>query len=433
MPAQGAAAPFPIVLRYAVLLERGADTVPIVAAWARWGCERVFLAPPIAAVRCPIARTDSLGKLPGVKGVMFDEIVPLPDPDLPPAMMGDAPQEVVPWNLTMIAADTAWGRGVTGAGVVVGIMDSGIDSLHPDLNVVGGRNFAAANGGPEAWGDTFAPCNGHGTHVAGSVGSNRHGVAPGAGVYALRVMEDINGNCSAWKSSQNAAVVWAGDNGIAVVNASLGGSFNFYQSTMMDAYVAGGGVFVAASGNAGAATALCPACYPATISVGAVNSGGVVEGYSNRDPALDLTAPGGGIESSMPGGGSGWKSGTSMASPHVAGVVALLRSLRPTLSPDSVRALLHASAVDGGPIGHDAAYGHGRVDVRRLFALVIPRAPMVPAPPPTPIGETRCVPVASATPWIATTSGTIAVWQSGSSLCWRGDAAGSFTIRLRST
>lgn len=429
--AQAAAAPFVMPWRFVVVTDQP-DTLRV--RLAAWRCPVALDAPPVVAAWCPMTWPDSLRSVPGVRLVEWDELRPIPVRDAPPAMLGDdlAAPQALPWNLTMIGADSAWGRGVTGAGVVVAIMDSGIDSLHPDLNVVGGRNFAPGNGGAEAWGDTFSGCNGHGTHVAGTVGSVRHGVAPGVGLFAARIFENINGNCSAWGSSQTVAVNWLAQNGYRIVNASVGGSNNFAASLAADAFRAAGGTFVAASGNAAGATAQCPACYPSTISVGALNSGGVVEGYSNRDPALDLTAPGGGIVSSMPGGGTASKSGTSMASPHVAGVVALLRQLRPGLSPDSVRALLRASAVDGGPVGFDPAYGFGRVDVPRLLALVIPRAPIVPSPTPTPVGETRCVPVASASPWTATTTGTLDVWQSGSSLCWRGDVAGTFTIRLRS-
>ena len=112
-----------------------------------------------------------------------------------------------------------------------------------------------------------------------------------------------------------------------------------------------------------------------------------------------------------------------------------MEQVRPGLSRDSVYALLQASAVDVGPVGFDNGTGWGRVDVPRLLALVIPRAPMIARPAPTLTGQTHCVPVASGAPWTATTAApSLAVWQTpDGALCWRGDVAGSFTIRLRST
>jgi subtilisin family serine protease len=314
-------------------------------------------------------------------------------------------------------------------------MDSGIMPNHPHLNVVAGRNFPASNGGPEAWGDTFAPCKGHGTHVAGSVGSSVNGVAPGVELVALRVFEDINGDCLAWGGTQAAALNWAREQGILVVNASIGGGATGAMMLTVQAYQAAAGVLVASSGNAGGATALYPARYARVISVGAVTSGGGRASYSNRDPDLDLVAPGSGIVSSLPSGGTGSKSGTSMASPHVAGVVALLRQLRPALTLDSITALLHASAVDGGVAGPDPDYGRGLVDVPRLLALVIPPAPLVLANLTSPAGATQCVGVIGASAsWAATTDATgLTLWQTPDDhLCWRGDVPGQFTVRLRS-
>jgi len=424
MPAQGAAAPFPIVIRYGVLLERGTDTLPIVAAWARWGCERVFLAPPIAAVRCPLSRQDSLKALPGVRGIEWDR-----------ADSVTSVAQVVPWNLTMIGADSAWNRGITGAGVVVGIMDSGILGTHPDLNVIGGRNFSSF-GGPEDWGDTHTICKGHGTHVAGSVGSARHGVAPGVGLLALKVFEPMQDGtkCLAWTSTQIAAMYWAIEQGARAVNISIGGT---YTATYAGAIVAGvqaGMLTVGAAGNSDLYVYF-PGAHPQAIAVAALTSSGARASYSNQGPEVDFSAPGSGITSSMPSGGTGGKSGTSMASPHVAGVVALLEQVRPGLSRDSVYALLKASAVDVGPVGFDNGTGWGRVDVPRLLRLVIPRAPVISPPDPTPVGVTQCVAVASGAPWTATTAApSLAVWQTpDGALCWRGDVAGSFTIRLRST
>lgn len=422
------------VVRYVVILAAEADTATALPAVKRWGLTVVGREGAVLTLKGRPLLLDSLKALrPAPLYAEYDQTTTL-DPDSSGAALLEVSEPLaLPWNLAMIRADSAWGRGITGAGVVVGILDTGVDGSHPDLSVVGGKVFVSS-GDTTSWGD-LPGCNGHGTHVAGTVASTRHGVAPGARILAVRVFELSNGSCISWGGNQVLGYAWLRAQGVRLANASIGGSWTGYAAAGLATWVANGGLLAASSGNASGSLAVCPACYPGVLSVGALTSSGARASYSNTDPDLDLTAPGTGIVSTLPGGGTGSKSGTSMASPHVAGVAALLEQLRPGLSPDSMTKLLHASAVDLGAPGLDPSFGRGRVDVQRLLALVIPPAPLVPSRATGRVGETRCVPVSGAAgPWTASTSADgLQVWTTPQNeLCWRGDAPGTFTIRTRS-
>ncbi len=137
--------------------------------------------------------------------------------------------DAIPWGVTDVGAPQAWAAGITGAGVKVGIMDSGIDITHPDLHVVGGQSFQTVNNNPSNLNDDVASCDGHGTHVAGIVAALQNGVgvvgvAPGASLYALKVFEDDGSGCVAWLSSQINALQWAVTNHLDVVSISIGNS-----------------------------------------------------------------------------------------------------------------------------------------------------------------------------------------------------------------
>ncbi len=242
----------------------------------------------------------------------------------------------------------------------VAVLDTGIDKNHPDLSVAGGINFST--GRPS----NFSDGNGHGTHVAGTIGALDNGigvvgVAPGVRLWAVRVLDN---NGSGYLSDVIAGVDWVTQNSatIEVVNMSLGWTESSTSpSPVRDAIqnsVAKGVVYVVAAGNSAQdAQNFAPASYPEVISVSAVaDSDGVSGGlgaptsygsddslatFSNFGSSVDLAGPGVDIFSTLPGGGYGKKSGTSMASPHVCGVAALyvLRYGKPwdALGVDSVR------------------------------------------------------------------------------------------------
>jgi subtilisin len=253
----------------------------------------------------------------------------------------------------------------------VAIIDTGILTTHPDLNVVGGRNCLRGN--------SYSDGNGHGTHVAGTVAANGKivGVAPGAPLYAVRVLD--NSGSGSW-SSIICGVDWvtANKDKIKVANMSLGGSgtagSSCSSSSLRQAIcnsVNAGVTYVVAAGNSSAdAQNFVPAAYPEVITVAAIaDFNGLAGGgaastcrtdtddthanFSNYGTTaagqaghVDITAPGVCIKSTWHSG-SGYNtiSGTSMASPHVAGAVALYLSVN-TAKPSQVRLALVGKAND---------------------------------------------------------------------------------------
>jgi subtilisin family serine protease len=251
--------------------------------------------------------------------------------------------------------------------VDVAVIDTGI-AAHPDLTIAGGVNCVND-------GRSFGDGNGHGTHVAGTIGAKDNadgvvGVAPGARLWAVRVLNDAG---SGTRSTIMCGVDWVTRNRgtIEVANMSLGGSGTEPSRsgcTTGDAYhdticrsVARGVTYVVAAGNAGVdARNSVPAAYDEVITVSALADfngapgGGAVStcradaddtfaDFSNHGPDVDLIAPGVCIESTWLNGGYDTISGTSMASPHVAGAAALYKAANPSASPAQVRTALRAA------------------------------------------------------------------------------------------
>ncbi|MFF3291789.1 S8 family peptidase [Streptomyces sp. NPDC003023] len=248
-----------------------------------------------------------------------------------------ATQSNAPWGLDRI--DQRTGRNGTytynrnGSGVTAYIIDTGIDTSHADF---GGR----ARNVFDAFGGNGQDCNGHGTHVAGTVGGTTYGVAKGVQLRGVRVL-DCEGSGSF--SGIIAGFDWVRQNAVkpAVANASLGGG---YSSSLNNAAtnLANSGVHLAvAAGNENQdACNVSPASAPGAISVAASDSSDRKASFSNYGSCTDLYAPGVSITSARPGGGSASLSGTSMASPHVAGVAALYKSAYGDASSSTVNSWL---------------------------------------------------------------------------------------------
>jgi len=286
--------------------------------------------------------------------------MPIPFPRAPILL----PKQPTPWNIAMVKAPAAWVRSAYGAGIKVGVLDTGIAS-HPDLVIYGGASFIP---GVASYNDG----HGHGTHCAGIIGAKHNhlgvvGVAPQCNLYAVKVLNDAGSGQLSWIL---AGMAWARQNGMKVINMSLGSSQPTVAAytTAISQCLAAGTVVVAASGNGfGSAFPFvaAPANSPGAIAVAAVNQAGIVAGFSSRGGTgnqVTLSAPGVSVNSTHLSNGYRSMSGTSMAAPHVAGAVALVRRRFPAWTPLQVRHRLVTTATDLGFPGNDITYGAGLVN-----------------------------------------------------------------------
>lgn len=283
------------------------------------------------------------------------------------------------WPFDELDFARAWKRETgTSSPVVVAVVDTGIESAHPDLEgrLVKGRDFAAQDDNPQ---DT----NGHGTGVSGIIAANtdnREGVAGmswGAKIMPLQACGET-GTCSMFAVAQ--AIAWGAAHGARVVNLSLGGALPSCGRTVQAAAAfadARGTLLVAASGNS--AQSGNPTAYPAAcdgfMAVGATDSVGNWAGFSSYGPHLSVAAPGAAVMTTWSSEtspkitrGYAVVDGTSFAAPHVSGLAALLWSKHPDWTPAQVRARIEQSAVDAGPEGHDPWFGHGLIDLTKALA-----------------------------------------------------------------
>lgn len=301
------------------------------------------------------------------------------------------------WGLRVIRATAAWDV-ARGQDVVVAVIDSGIELTHPDLvgnlwtnpaeipangidddsngfiDDVRGWNFAYDNADP-------SDDNGHGTHVAGTVAATADNAEGGAGVaFDARLMAvkglDFAGDGTLAGLAN--AVIYAVDNGADVINASWGGEGSDASLASAVSYaIAHGVVFVAAAGNGDLfgnpqnVANFTPASLSGVIAVAATDEFDARASFSNFGEKLAVAAPGVDVRSTYLGGSYLEESGTSMASPHVAGLAALILSYWPTYTVTQVRSALTSTADDLGASGFDIFYGHGRVNAEALAAAII--------------------------------------------------------------
>ncbi|MFI7675317.1 S8 family serine peptidase [Actinophytocola sp. NPDC049390] len=283
----------------------------------------------------------------------------------------DAPvRATLDHSVPQVGAPEAWAAGHTGEGATVAVLDSGIDTTHPDLAdaVAGARNFTDS--------DTEDDRYGHGTHVASIItgdGDPYRGVAPDAMLLNGKVLDDFGGGQESWII---AGMEWAAAGGADVVNMSLGSFFGSDGtdplSQAVDRITAETGtLFVVASGNSGPGegSVSSPGAADAALTVGAVGRDDQLAGFSGRGPRLgdhglkpDLTAPGVDIVAAKANGGHVSLSGTSMAAPHVAGAAAILAAQHPGWAADQLKGTLMGTAAPNDALTV-FEQGAGRVDV----------------------------------------------------------------------
>jgi len=307
---------------------------------------------------------------------------------------------IAPYGITNVKALDVSDKNVANRKVC--IIDTGYDITHPDLSnssvVTGysGRNSRTSWNTDE---------DGHGTHVAGTIAANGGIDQKGIigvnrnGALKLHIVKALGTNGWVWGSSLIAAVEACVASGSNIVNMSLGGGRYSavenaaYNRIFNDEDV----LLVAAAGNAGTSAYSYPASYDAVISVAATNSANSIASYSQNNDQVDISAPGSQVWSTVPGASYGQKSGTSMATPHVSGVAALVWSSFPDKTAVEIRTALQDSAIDLGDEGRDNSYGHGLLDAVKTFKFLEGAPTTPPEPTKTPTSKPTKTPTSKPT------------------------------------
>jgi subtilisin len=251
-------------------------------------------------------------------------------------------EKFIPWGVSHIRAPEVWSRS-TGRRIKIGIIDTGVDYSHPDLqrSVYGGINLIHRHLLP-------MDDNGHGTHIAGTIAADSQrsgivGVAPHGAIHAIKAF-DYKG--TAFVSDIIQGIEWCMHYRMDIINMSFGmkNHSKALESAVRNA-VYSGKVVVASSGNNGKMNQMdYPARFPQTIAVGATNQNHKIAIFSNRGKRIDIYAPGEKIYSTWLHGNYHVMSGTSMATSHVTGVIALLLAAKPGLSPRQIKLILQRNA-----------------------------------------------------------------------------------------
>ena len=330
----------------------------------------------------------ALSRNPNISFIEKDATVSLVEPSTV------ANQLLAPWGLDRIdqvtGRDTSYTYTATGFGVTAYVIDTGILSSHSEF---GGRvqpGFSSIAGGT-------SDCNGHGTHVAGTIGAATFGVAKAVSLVPVRVL-DCNG--SGTVSGVIAGIDWVSSQatgGLRVANMSLGGVTSSAIDTSVNALINKGVTVVVAAGNNSAdACNYSPARVPAAITVAASTSSDGFASYSNRGSCVDIVAPGTSIQSAWhtSNTASNTISGTSMASPHVAGAVALyfqkFGAMSPVQMDQQLKSRASTNVISSVPSG-----------TANVFLFTAPQISSSPAPTEPAVTPVAPTPESSATPTVS--------------------------------
>ncbi len=299
----------------------------------------------------------SISEVPGVVSVEPDGTVTAAfTPDDP--YYNDSTKVYAPQK---ISASGAWDVTLGDSSVIIAVVDTGVDASHPEFQgrVLQGYDFVDGDSDPD-------DANGHGTHVAGiaAAGTNNGiGIAGMCGrctLLPVRVLDEDG--VGTWSNVAD-GIVYAVDHGAKVINLSLTGKYS--SDAVADAvnYAWNHGVLVvAAAGNSNSSDPGYPAAYDKVMAVAATTPDDSKWGLSNYGSWITIAAPGATVYSTVPGGGYDFKSGTSMATPHVAGLAGLIWSVNPNLTNQDVWNLITQHADDLGDPGKDDYFGWGRIN-----------------------------------------------------------------------
>ncbi|MBI3558753.1 MAG: S8 family peptidase [Deltaproteobacteria bacterium] len=395
------------ILRMIIGFRKKIDSLNISALIPGRIVHRLRLVNAIAA-EVPVAGIESLTRNPDIRTLEVDGRVQAFDLSNRSNIGEDEPDpmnsQTMPPGIRRTGAPEVWAH-TTGKGVKVAIIDTGIDRKHPDLEgrVAGGQNFSSSD--RDAWNDG----NGHGTHVAGTVAANDNnfgvvGMAPEASLLGIKVLDDTGGG---QYSDVIAGLEYAINANADVANLSLGGTMDVQalHEVLIKAHQHGMLVAAAAgnSGEAGDNPLNYPGAYPEVVGTAAVDDNDLRAYFSTYSKYVALAGPGINVLSLDKGGRYARHSGTSMAAPHTAGALALLKQAHGGESAVDVKRRLVCNADDIFPPGRDVWTGYGMINVKRALAQSAPAAcdylsgevsdPVIeePASKPLPAKEKRTV------------------------------------------
>jgi len=315
---------------------------------------------------------DALNRNPNIEFVEPDYLI---EPDAIPA----DPFYSFAWHLPQISAPSAWDVTTGSTNVIIAILDTGVDSSHPELTakLVPGWNFYNDNADTS---DLF----GHGTPVAGAAAAasnNGQGVSSVAWNCLLMPIRISDTNGYGILSAMANGLTYAADRGARVANISFRASGSFTVSNAAAYFQSKGGVVTISAGNEAVFDATPD--NPFVLTVSATDTGDVLASFSNTGNNIDVCAPGVNILTTAVGGNYGSGTGTSFSAPVVAGVAALVISANPSLSGAQVQDILKGSVDDVGTPGWDTSFGWGRVNAHRAVVSAIETPANTNAPPDT--------------------------------------------------
>jgi subtilisin family serine protease len=278
---------------------------------------------------------------------------------------------------SLIQLTTGWGYSMGQSNVVVAVVDSGVNAQHPDLQgrILPGYDFVNNDNDPD-------DDHGHGTHVAGIIAANANngigsaGVCPNCSILPVKVLN--SSNVGTW-SDVVQGIIYAVEQNAGVINLSLGGTSDIQTVRNAVNYAVENNVIVvAAAGNSRSDVPFFPAAIEEVIAVSATRNDDTIWSLSNYGDYIDVAAPGFAVYSTFADlnnyyGGYTFMSGTSMAAPHVAGLVGLIRSQQPDRTLAEIRQLISENATDLGDPGRDIYFGNGRIDVGASLAAGAPQ------------------------------------------------------------
>ena len=329
----------------------------------------------------------ALKNTPGISGVEENYrriITAIPELTVPEAIVPESSVPTDPlfqrqWSMVTGDVQGAWEMGATGKGVVIAIVDTGVDLDHPDLkdNLVPGYNAITGSEAQRANKDN----NGHGTHLAGIAAAEQNGVGIVGVAYQAKIMpiKVMDSTGEGYDDAIADGIVWAADHGAQIINLSLGSEKGSDILRQAVAYAYNKGcLLVGAAGNydddsEGNPGVSYPASDPKVLAITATDKKNNVAPYSATGPEVDLAAPGMSIYSDWwdkeDGSGYAYASGTSMAAPFVAGEAALIWSQHREWSRDQVIEVLEAGAKNLGIPGRDNDYGYGLADAKLALTI----------------------------------------------------------------